>query len=91
MRIIIEMRILARHKNWVSGAKITESIARKNPRYRRFTATICGFSGWKIYQGLLAFNTAEKVVDKVRDIRNSIESGDESVFYHKGYWIKEGE
>jgi hypothetical protein len=85
------MKIIGKHK-WVSNAIITESFDEKTedkslPSYRRFTATICGFRNFKIYEGELKADTAQKVKQKVTEIRNKIESGDESVFHHKGYFL----
>lgn len=74
------MRILARHC-WVDGATITESIS-KDGRMRRFTATIWGFRNWRIYEG--SDWNARKIINKVREIRDRINSGDESVF-QRGY------
>ena len=78
------IKILARHK-WVEGCIITESVdekkSTKSKSYRRFTATIRGFRNWKIYEGFLTDFMAQKVMDKVLEIRNRIDSGDEKVFY----------
>ncbi len=88
------MKILARHK-WVKGAVITESVDEKREGYkdisfRRFTATIEGFQNWKIYEGYLTEHTAEKVKEMVKHIQNLIKNGDETIFSHKGYFLKEG-
>lgn len=86
-----EMKVLAKHK-WVGGATITESHdevkeLRRNTTYRRFTATIRGWQNFKIYEGPLSENIAEKIRDTVIEIRNAIDAGDEGVFDHKGYWL----
>ena len=86
------MKILARHK-WVAGAVITESVDEKKEGYkdisfRRFTATIHGFRNWKIYEGYLAEDTAEKVIEMVKYIRGQIEKGDREIFNRKGYFIE---
>ncbi len=85
------MKILARHNRWVSGCTITEShCEEKSPHdgaYRRFTATIRGFQNWKIFEGVIKGGTDEKVASKVREIRDRIDSGDETVFEHKGFWL----
>ncbi len=77
------MKILARHK-WVSGAIITESVdtnkGNKDTSYRRFTATIRGWRNWRIFEGYLKENTAQIVMNKVREIRDKIDNGDEKVF-----------
>jgi hypothetical protein len=75
------MRILARHR-WVDGAKITESIS-EDGRVRRFTATIRGFRNWRIYEG--PDPKVPKIIEKIREIRDRIDSGDESVFQRGGY------
>jgi len=75
------MRILARH-HWVDGATITESIS-KDGDVRRFTATIRGFRNWRIYEG--PDPKAPKIIEKIREIRDRIDSGDESVFQKAGY------
>ena len=74
------MKILARHK-WVAGATITESMKESDDLYRKFTATIRGFRNWKIAEGYIDGSNIEKlVVKKVKDIRDRIDGGDESVF-----------
>jgi hypothetical protein len=75
------MRILARH-HWVDGATITESIS-KDGRLRRFTATIRGFRYWRIYEG--PDPEVPEIIEKIREIRDRIDSGDESVFQKAGY------
>ena len=76
-------KILAKHK-WVSGATITESVNEKKERwnesYRRYTATIRGFQNWKIYEGYITENTAQRVIDCIKSIRDRIDNYDESVF-----------
>jgi len=76
-------QILARHK-WIADATITESrnITKSNidKAYRRFTATIRGWRNFRIYEGYLKSDTAQNVMDKVREIRDRIDQGDESVF-----------
>ena len=78
------IKILARHK-WVEGCIITESVDEKKSTklksYRRFTATIRGFRNWKIYEGFLTNSIAQKVMDKVKKIRDRIDKGDDKVFY----------
>ncbi len=75
------MRILARH-HWVDGATITESIS-KDGEVRRFSATIRGFRNWRIYEG--PDPKAPQIIEKVREIRKRIDSGDESGFQKAGY------
>jgi hypothetical protein len=81
------MKVLARHSKWVAGTKITESADSNDTTYRRFTATIMGFSNWEIFEGHIREGIAESVVKVVRNIKARIESGDEAVFFHKGTWI----
>jgi hypothetical protein len=75
------MRILARHKR-VDGATITESVS-EDGTIRRYTATIRGWRAWKIYEGR-DWNLRD-VIAKAREIRDRIDSGDESVFQRGGY------
>ena len=79
-------KILARHR-WVSGATITESeLIEDDPIsagtfYRRFTATIRGWRGFRIFEGRLYPNVVKDVKAKVVEIRDRIDAGDETVFY----------
>lgn len=86
------MKILGRHK-WVSGATITESVDDEKSTckksYRRFTATINGYRNWKIYEGFCFPGMPEKIKDTVAGIKNKIDDGDEEIFKHKGYFLKE--
>ena len=86
------MKIIGRHK-WLVGATITESVDEAKPKrvtsYHRFTATIRGWQGFKIYEGYLSGNTAELVLKAVKKIRDRIDSGDESVFLIKDYFLEE--
>ncbi len=75
------MRILARHKR-LDGATITESVS-EDGTIRRYTATIRGWRAWKIYEG--PDWSLQDVNAKVREIRDRIDSGDESVFQRGGY------
>lgn len=72
------MRILARHKRWVEGATISESVNEDGSK-RRFTATIRGWQNWKIYEGNAI--SAKGIIQKVLAIRDRIDKGDETVFY----------
>jgi len=69
--------------NWVSGCKITESEKQGTGDVciRRFTATIRGWRNFRIYEGELKEGIAKQVKEKVREIRDRIDSGDEKVFY----------
>ncbi len=80
-KTVSPMRILARH-HWVDGAKITESIS-EDGRVRRFTATIRGFQNWRIYEG--PDPKVPRIIEKIREIRDRIDRGDESVFQKGGY------
>ena len=79
-------KIIARHK-WVSNATITESelieddIPSGLTSYRRFTATILGWRGFRIFEGRIYSGVGEDVRAKVTEIRDRIEAGDESVFH----------
>lgn len=76
-------QLLARH-HWVYGAAISESDLDPSPyptrAYRRFTATIRGYRNWSISEGPAGPKHTEYVVRRVEEIRNRIDSGDESVF-----------
>ena len=76
----MKFKVLARHK-WLTGVTISESINTESGE-RRFTATIRGWRNWKIWQGQTDDNdkTVKFVIDKVRTIRDRIDSGDESIF-----------
>jgi len=71
---------LARHR-WVRGATITESMLVEDDLYRRFTATVLGWRGFRIFEGRLYPDVVKEVKTKVMEIRDRIEAGDESVFY----------
>jgi len=79
-------KIIARHK-WVSNATITESelieddIPSGLTLYRRFTATILGWRGFRIFEGRIYSGVGGDVRAKVTEIRDRIEAGDESVFH----------
>jgi len=72
------MQIVGRHKH-IIGATITESVNDDN--VRRFTATIRGFQNWRMFEGKTTPDTFKNVLAKVREIRDRIDKGDESVFY----------
>lgn len=71
------MRIIGRHR-WVLDALITESIQGDKVR---FTATIHGWQGFLIYEGKYYEGLSQDIAETVRDIRDRIEAGDESVFW----------
>lgn len=73
-------KILGRHK-WVADAVITESINVICDDTRRFTATICGFQNWLIYEGKKW--DVKKIIQAAKNIRDRINMGDESVFTDK--------
>lgn len=80
------MKIIARHKDWVAGATITESDDENyNGKfaYRRYTATIRGFRNFKIYEGEIKENMVDIVKYKVKKIMNRIDNNDETVFFDK--------
>ena len=75
-------KILARHK-WLIGCIITESHneAKSDIKpYRRFTATVRGWQNFVIYEGYLYDGITNTIIEKVKKIREKIDSGDESVF-----------
>jgi hypothetical protein len=71
------MKILARHKDYVAGATISESIDEYTSR-RRFVATIRGYRNWIIYDG----NNwdIKRIIAKVKEIRDEIDNGKVYVF-----------
>jgi len=82
-------KILARHRNWVDGATITESVRiseEQDKTYRRFTATVRGWQGFRVWEGYVEQN-CETIIDSVRravrEIRDKIDAGDDSVFHTK--------
>ena len=85
-----QWRIIGRHNHWVEGARITETLSLENNWLRRFTATIEGFQNWRIWQGDVREIGIEglgmRVVSRVKQIRDRIRNGDESVFSEKGAW-----
>ena len=89
------MKKLAVHKHLI-GCKITESYDDKKEgydasivSYRRYTATIRGWTNWKIFEGCLYDGYWKDVCKVVERIRDLIDSGNEKIFEHKGYFIKE--
>jgi len=77
-----KMKIIARHK-WVNGCLITESFEETTSDYRRFTATINGWRGFKIYEGYLPEDMemlTNAIIKRVKSIKTRIESGEDSVF-----------
>lgn len=73
------MRIIARHKH-VIGATITESV-NEDDNIRRFTATIRGFQNWRLFEGKTTSDTFKRIIAKVKEIRDRIDNGDESIFH----------
>ena len=76
------MKIIARHKNWVVGATICESVDDEDTTFRRFVATINGWRNFKIYEGFLFDNEkmVRAIIRRVQSIKERIEKGDDSVF-----------
>ncbi|WP_240416601.1 hypothetical protein [Paenibacillus periandrae] len=75
-----QWRILARHR-WVSGATITESVNEIDEDIRRFTATIRGWKNFRIYEGDPRHIETKRIMERVMQIRDQIDSGDAKVFY----------
>ena len=77
-------KIIGRHRN-IEGATITEAIDEEKGLVS-FTATIRGWSDWKLYTGEYNECRTRKdifnlVIDKVREIEYRIDTGDEKVFH----------
>lgn len=85
----MRFKILARHK-WVANATITESVGSEGDGHiRRFTATICGFRNWKIYEGRADDPRVGPFVrDKVIEIRDRIESGNQEIFVEENEFCR---
>jgi hypothetical protein len=85
------VKILAKHKDWVIGATISESQS-DDGKTRRFVATIRGYQNWKIWEGpaLKTQENAKRIQRAVLEILNRIDANDESVFYEhqKECWLK---
>ena len=75
------MKIIARHNRWVVGASISESIDKNDPCHRRFVATVRGFRNWLIFDGQITSRTSINVQQRVREIRDRIDAGDETIFH----------
>ena len=73
------MKIIARHKKVIAGAVITES-CNDDDTVHRYTATIRGWRNWVIYEGKVDRDTFGWVVQRVREIRDRIDEGDDRVF-----------
>jgi len=82
-------KVLQRNRRWVPGCTITESVREDDAddqgrSYRRFTATIRGWEGFRLWQGYLdrpCDEIAKEVISMVTAIRDRIDAGDESDFY----------
>lgn len=83
MKTIQKWQQIARHTKWIKGCKITESVLQSDdiPSIRRFTATIEGWQGFKVYEGPAGPEVAQKVILRTGYIRDRILRGDENVFY----------
>ena len=81
--------ILARHKDWVSKCTITESQNSEGTK-RRFTATILGWTNFKIWEGetKLTQSVASKVQSTVYDLKQRLERGDKTVLDITGFILK---
>ncbi len=80
------MKILARHKDWVAGATISESV-NESGDIRRFVATIRGFQNWVIWEGNSREIPVVEILRAVNFIRDRIDAGDEEIFKVKGRWL----
>lgn len=80
------MKVVGRHK-WILNCLITESHETRNGEIvMRFTATICGWRNFKLYEGSPhTVNLTKKVCLKAAEIRDRIVAGDETVFKKGGY------
>ena len=76
IRIGNASKVVARHKDWVAGATITES---DNNSVRRFVATVEGWRDFLIYEGQPGDDVSGKIQVKVREIRDRLRAGDKNV------------
>lgn len=74
-------KTIARHKDWVRGATISESTS-NDGNLRRFVATIGAFRNWQILEcsSVDARSWSAQIIALVGHLKHRIESGDESVF-----------
>jgi len=84
-------QVLARHRDWVYGATITEFVdIRHATSRRRFVATIRGWRGWRVWQGDPSEQGCAELVRLVKTrvavIRDRIDANDDSVFHEPGAW-----
>ena len=75
-----KLKIIARHK-WVENCTITESYDTTDEEYRRFTATVDGWQGFKIYEGYVIRDFTKSIISRVKSIRQRIREGDDAVFH----------
>lgn len=75
----VKWKVIARHKNWVSNATITESYHVEDSSIRRFVATINGYRNWFIYEGKAP--GGEVIQKRVQEIKDRIDKGDKDIFY----------
>ena len=71
------------HKyNWGPDCIITESIwTDESLNIRRYTATICGYRNWKLYQGKADNPKLNQFLkDKCNEIKQRILAGDKTIF-----------
>jgi len=77
----MKFKVLARHRNWVVGATITELVS-EDGALRRFVATIRGFRNWPILvcPSVDACSWMPLVQGHVISLRDRIDANDDSVF-----------
>lgn len=83
--------VVRRDSRFVKGAKITETVS-GDGKVRRFTATIRGWRNWRMWEGPAGEAAAALplVIQKVREIRDRIDAGDEEVFHESTIIQTEG-
>ena len=79
-------KVVGRSAKYVAGAVITQSVEQHSDSdgwLMRFTATIRGWRGFLIAEGCPGKGDFhfQDVINKVQEIRDRIDAGDESVFY----------
>lgn len=74
-----QWQIIGRHNNWVLGASIAEMVNSITSE-RRFVATVRGYRNFRIFEGVVGPETSTMVQRVVTEIRDRIDSGNNSVF-----------
>lgn len=78
-------KILARHKKWVVGATIMESVESpdrtEGKSFRRFTATIAGWGSYVPFEGYAEAGVAEMVIAKVKAMVDQVKGTQDTMIH----------